>query len=77
MTFIDDFSCRTWVYFLKSKSKAFDKFIELKAQAKKECGHYIKFLRLDRGGEYTSNSFVNFCRKYGIKKELTASYTPQ
>ena len=77
MTFIDDFSRRTWVYFLKNKSEAFDQFVEFKAQAEKECGHYIKVLRSDRGGEYTSNSFVNFCRKHGIKKELTASYTPQ
>ena len=60
MTFIDDFSHRTWVYFLKSKFEAFDKFLEFKAQAERECGHYIKVLRLDRGGEYTSNSFVNF-----------------
>ena len=26
MTFIDDFSHRTWVYFLKNKSEAFDNF---------------------------------------------------
>ena len=44
MTFIDDFSHRTWVYFLKSKSEAFDKFLEFKAQAERECGHYIKVL---------------------------------
>ena len=76
MTFINDFSRRTWVYILKSKSDAFEKFVEFRAQAERECGHYIKVLRLDRRGEYTSNSFVNFCRKYGIKKELIASYTP-
>ena len=62
MTFIDDFNRRTWVYFLKNKSKAFDKFVEFKALAEKECGHYVKVLRLDREGEYTSNMFVNFCR---------------
>ena len=77
MTFIDNFNRRTWVYFLKSKSKAFDNFLEFKAQAERECGHYIKVHRSDRGGEYTSNSFVNYCRKHGIKKELTTSYTPQ
>ena len=71
MTFIDDFSHRTWVYFLKNKSEAFNKFVEFKAQAEKECGHYVKVLRSDRGGEYTSNSFVNYCRRHGIKKELT------
>ena len=31
MTFIDDFNRRTWVYFLKSKSEAFSKFLEFKA----------------------------------------------
>ena len=31
MTFIDDFNRRTWVYFLKNNSKAFDKFLEFKS----------------------------------------------
>ena len=60
MTFIHNLSCRTWVYFFKSKYEAFDKFLEFKAQAERECGHYIKVLRSNRGGEYTSNSFINF-----------------
>ena len=34
MTFIDDFSHRTLVYFLKSKFEAFDKFLEFKARLK-------------------------------------------
>ena len=54
MTFIDNFSHRTCVYLLKNKFEAFDKFVEFKSLAKKECGHYVKVLRLDRGGEYTS-----------------------
>ena len=65
-TFIDDFSHRTWVYILKNKSKKFNKFFEFKSLTKKECGHYVKVLRSDRGGEYTSNIFVNFCRQNGI-----------
>ena len=77
MTFIDDFSRRTWLYFLKNKFEAFNKFLEFKAQAEKEYGHYVKVLSSDRGGEYTSNAFVNYCRNHGIKKELTANYTPQ
>ena len=48
MTFIDYFGRRTWVYFLKRKSEAFDKFVEFKALAKKEFGHYVKVLRSDR-----------------------------
>ena len=31
ITFIDDFSRKTWIYFLKSKSEVFEKFKEFKA----------------------------------------------
>jgi hypothetical protein len=31
LAFIDDFSRRTWVYFLKLKSEVFDKFLAYKA----------------------------------------------
>lgn len=42
-----------------------------------EAGCEIKSLRADRGGEYTSQEFMNFCEKMGIKRQLTAAYTPQ
>ena len=31
VSFIDDFSRNTWIYFLKKKSEVFDKFKEFKA----------------------------------------------
>jgi len=34
-------------------------------------------LRTDRGGEYTSNAFFEFCKTQKIKHQLTASYSPQ
>lgn len=34
-------------------------------------------LRLDNGGEYTSNDFRDFYAKAGIKKELIVPYNPQ
>jgi len=40
-------------------------------------GKKIKILRLDNGGEYTSNEFKDFCLDEGIERELTTSYTPQ
>ena len=45
MTFIEDFSNKTWVYFFKSKSDTFDSIVEFKGQAEKEYGHYLKVLR--------------------------------
>jgi hypothetical protein len=31
VSFIDDYSCKTWIYFLKSKDEVFSKFKEFKA----------------------------------------------
>ena len=33
--------------------------------------------RSDSGREYTNHSFVEFCNNLGIRRELTAPYTPQ
>jgi transposase InsO family protein len=77
MTFTDDYSRKTWVYLLKEKSAAFEIFKNFKALVEKESGCSIQCLRSDRGGEYTSNSFIEYCRDEGIKRQLTAAYTPQ
>ena len=77
LTFIDDFTRKTWVYFLKHKSDAFVYFQQFKALVEKQSGHYIKVLRTDRGGEYISHEFLNFCKSHGIHKQFTARYTPQ
>ena len=77
ITFIDDFSIKIWVYFLKYKSEAFEIFKKFKALVEKQGGHYIKVLSTIRGGEYILNEFLNFCNEHGIKKQFTTRYTPQ
>ena len=77
LTFIDDFSRKVWVYFLKHKSDTFTYFKEFKAEAKKQSGKFVKVLRSDGGGEYDSREFVDFCKQHGIKKQTTTRYTPQ
>lgn len=77
ITFIDDFSRKIWVYFLQEKSEAFASFKHFKALAEKEVGLPIKILRTDRGGEYNSLEFTEFCKDHGIKRQLTAAFTPQ
>jgi hypothetical protein len=61
LTFIDDFSRRTWVYFLKLKSEVFDKFLAYKALVEKQFGHQIQKLRTDNGGKYVNNNFTSYC----------------
>ncbi|KAM2928689.1 hypothetical protein COP2_035913 [Malus domestica] len=77
ITFIDDYSRRTWVYFLVEKSEAFAVFKMYKAKLEKEIGAFIRSLRMDRGGEFTSHEFTDFCNENGIHRQLTAAYTPQ
>ena len=77
LTFIDDFSCKSWFYFLQEKSKAFLAFKSYKALDEKEVGSPIKILHIDRGGEYNSHEFAIFCETHRIKRQLIAAYTPQ
>ena len=77
ITFVDDYSRKTWVYFLQNKSEAFIAFRSYKVQVEKEIGSSIKVLLTDRGGEYISREFETFCENNGIKRQLTAAYMPQ
>jgi hypothetical protein len=61
LTFIDDFSRHTWVYFLKLKRKVFDKFLAYKALVEKKYGHQLQRLRTDNGGKYVNNNFTSYC----------------
>ena len=75
--FVDDFSRRTWVYFIIGKSNAFVIFQQFKALVEKQIGYYLKKLHKDRWGEFTFNKFDSYCRINGIQRKLTTSYTPQ
>jgi hypothetical protein len=60
LTFIDDFSRCTWVYFLKLKSEVFDMFLAYKALVEKQYGHQLQKLRTNNGGEYVNNKFTTY-----------------
>ena len=34
-------------------------------------------LRSDRGGEFTSDEFEEYCQKHGIRRQFSAARTPQ
>ena len=57
VTFIDDFSRKTWIYFLKTKDEVFSRFQEFKALVENSTGRKIKVLRSEYGGEYKGNIF--------------------
>jgi hypothetical protein len=77
MLIIDDCSRLTWVSFLKEKSEALEKFKVSKALTENKTGKRLKVVRSDRGGEFSSGNFKEFCDKHGIKREYTIPRTPQ
>lgn len=76
LSFIGEFTRNIWVYFFKQKFEPFGGLKEFKAMVEKKSGHFIKVLRSDRGCEYMSNRFLDFCRFHGIKRKFTMRYTP-
>jgi transposase InsO family protein len=77
LTFIDDFSHFTWVFFLKNKNLVFEKFKEFWAFAEKQCGRPIKCLRSDNGGEYVNRPFEEYLLRSGIDWKWSVPHTPQ
>ncbi|XP_059078112.1 uncharacterized protein LOC131067887 [Cryptomeria japonica] len=61
----------------EEKSEALAKFKAFKELVENEIDAKIKCLRSDRGGEFTSNEFEDFCAEHGIRRQLSATRTPQ
>ena len=79
VTFIDDYSRKTFIYFLKTKEsdEVMDRFKEFKAVVENETRRRIRVLWSENGGEYTSGGFVDFYGREGIKREFTVPYNLQ
>jgi hypothetical protein len=77
MLIVDD--CTRWmtVSVLKSKDQASDAFAKFKAEAENSLGYKIKCVRSDRGGEFLAAAFREIYEKAGIRRQLTAPYSPQ
>jgi transposase InsO family protein len=77
VVFVDDYSRLAAAYFLKTKDETFEAFKRFKAWAENKLNRKIKALRDDKGGEYMSAEFNNFCETQGIECEHTIRDTPQ
>ena len=77
ITFIDDFSRKVWIKFLRTKDEAFSSFREWKQLVETQTGKKVKCLRTDNGLEFCNKAFDGLCKEAGIKRHKTCSYTPQ
>ena len=76
ITLVDDSTKYYYVYLLKTKAEAIEKFVLYKNEVENQLNKKIKVLRSDRGGEHES-PFVEFCAQHGIIHETTTPYSPQ
>ena len=77
LTFIDEATKYTWVYFLKTKGEVFTKFKEWKVFVEKQFDRNLKIICSDIGEEYVFNIFEKYLKTEGIKHERTIIKTPE
>ncbi|XP_042756658.2 retrovirus-related Pol polyprotein from transposon TNT 1-94 [Lactuca sativa] len=77
MLLVDDYSRVMWVFFIKTKDEAFRTFTDFRSKVENETGEKLKMLRTDRGGEFLSKKFEEYCSETGLERQYTAPYSPQ
>jgi transposase InsO family protein len=75
--FVDDYNRHRAVYLLSHKSQTFWVYKQYKAWSENIAGKKIKCLRDDKGGEFMSREFDEFCSFHGIERQHTATNRPQ
>lgn len=73
MSFVDVFSRYTWIYFLNSKSEAYNTFISFKTMVEELLGTSIRMLQIDGGGEF--RSLTPYLKAQGIVHRVYCPYT--
>ena len=77
ITFTDDYSRYSFVFFMAKKSESFAMFMQFQAEAVGGSGQEIGTLRTDGGGEYKSAEFQSYLVKNKIHHEETIPNTPE
>ncbi|KAK2970837.1 hypothetical protein RJ640_016633 [Escallonia rubra] len=76
VTFVDDFSRMTWIYFMKNRSEVFAHFSAFCAEIKTQFNVHVHILRSDNAKEYMSGSFQNYMNQHGILHQSSCTDTP-
>ena len=73
----DDSTGYRFVFCVNRKSEALTCFQQVFKTILRDTGMTITTLRTDRGGEFSSNAFLQYLSDNNIRRELTTSYTPE
>ena len=76
ITFVDDFSCVTLLYLLKSRSELFSHFNVFCAEIQTQFHVSVQTLRSDNAKEYLWEPFQSFMLQRGILHQTSYVDTP-
>ena len=76
ITFIDDYSRYRYIYLIRHKYEAFEKFKKYKTEVENHQGKSIKSLRSDRGGKYIFGEFRQYLEDYRITSQISTPGQP-
>ena len=77
ITFLDDYSRKSWIYLMKKISEVTDIFTHFVKMVSNEQNLTVVKIQSDNRKEYTSNKFVTFCSENGIQRRLIVPSNPQ
>lgn len=76
VSFIDEYTRHSRVYFISRKSECFQRYQEYLALVKRETGRGVRLLQADGGGEYVREDWQKFLGLEGTRMLLTARDSP-
>lgn len=71
LSIVDYGSSFNRVYLLGTKAEAADKLMNFIPEFERQHSVVVKVIRSDGGGEFQGREFVAFCKRHGIKQQLT------
>ena len=77
LTFIDEFSRKSWIFLLEDKKEVPRITINFFTYLKVQFKHDIKSFHTDHGTEYENRKILNYCKKHGIVKTYSPPHSPQ
>src|SRR5438132_11706987 len=77
LVIVDNYSRYTWVFFLQEKSETMEIFKKFAKRAQNEFLNTIVKIRSDNEMEDKNSHIYDCCDNYGIKYELSSTYTPE
>ncbi|KAL0540368.1 hypothetical protein IC582_024605 [Cucumis melo] len=77
VSFIDDFSRFTWIYFLKHRSALSRTYIEFANMIRTQFSCPIKTLRIDNALEYKDSTLLSFLSQQGTLVQRSCPHTSQ